>query len=109
MKHGLFPPRDRAGRPRRFHSHREAASWSAQVVARLGLKGLPGGILAAAIIFGWQILSSEASFDPIGVVAVMVLLLALWLLGSTLLYLYTALSGGVMSRDERRRELLQKR
>jgi hypothetical protein len=87
---------DSAGKPRRFLSHREAASWTALKVGKFfGLALL--FVLLEALIF------PEESGRMDSAVYSAFLLVVFWLLISAALYLYVALSGGVMGRDERRR------
>lgn len=84
---------DEAGRPRRFLSHRELLLWAA-----LNVGGYVGPPLGLGLVI--------AIFDPQGVgreivLALMAMVLAACVVGVVGIYLYVALSGGVMSREER--------
>ncbi|MBA2441887.1 MAG: hypothetical protein H0V53_05725 [Rubrobacter sp.] len=83
------PQGQKPGTPQRFGTHRRAVLWSAGLAAKV-LAGLP--LLLLAVVY-------LADFDWVPAVAAVVALpLALWLLCSALLYLYVALSGGVVGR-----------
>lgn len=85
---------DAAGRPRRFLSHREAAWWA---VRRVGAFFSP--FLASSIL--WALLGSP--YERSTVLPVVAVLASVWLAVVGTVYLYLALSGGVMDKAERRR------
>lgn len=100
---------DEAGKPRRFLNHREAALWSMTTV----------GKVFGALVLYWLINSIFITFSsgefggPVLTFVVAAIMLVAWLLISAVLYLYLALSGGVMDDEARRRyrnnETLQSR
>lgn len=62
--------------------------------------------IIAVLVLGWQLFLADTPVDPTLAVTIGVggvVLLSLWLLVAAVLYLYLALSGAVMSREERRR------
>lgn len=87
---------DEAGRPRRFLSHREAAWWAmlnvAKVAGPVALFGFLRVLFELGVAAGWTTFLYLASR-----------LLLLGLLACGVLYLYVALSGGVMARSGRGR------
>jgi hypothetical protein len=100
--------RDEEGRPRRFLSHREAFAWAMWRIGRLAalyfrpfsLLTFVGAIGRAIVRTGWP-----PQWEVFGFTVLLVLLLSLALcfLVACTYYLYIALAGGVMGRDERRR------
>ena len=91
--------RDAAGRPRRFLSHGEALLWSLCI----GLAVAFG--FAAPVLFRYLLYSIGLQDEqPFSFVRVMFPVFV-FLTVSVLLYLYIALSGGVMDRAARRRYL----
>lgn len=87
---------DEAGRPRRFVSHREAAWWAARKVGTFFLPLLVSPIL-------WALFGSDSPYRWSAVPPVVAGVILLWLLAVGSIYLYLALSGGVMGEAERRR------
>jgi hypothetical protein len=91
---------DEAGAPRRFLSHREAASWTARKVGKYA------GAFALCVVLGSTLRrADEYSVPALAYNAAIVAALALFggLVVAVGLYLYIALYGGVMNRAERRR------
>jgi hypothetical protein len=87
---------DAAGRPRRFLTHREAAWWAA---CRVGVVFVPLLVYTfARVLFGFD---GPYPWSAILYVAAGVVLASLATVGAV--YLYLALSGGVMGKAERRR------
>lgn len=84
---------DGSGRPRRFLGHGEALSWAAMLVGRFA--GPPLGLGVAAAIFAPQGLPREA------LLWLALMVLALSAVSVAGIYLYVALSGGVMGEEER--------
>ena len=89
--------KDAEGRPRRFLGHGEAALWSLRSGA------VVAGVFAAPVLF-------RSLLDLVGPVdgppfnsLDLVIPAMIWATASLLLYLYIALSGGVMDREARRR------
>lgn len=82
-----------SGRPRRFLSHRELLMWAARKVG--GYLGPPLGLGVIAAIFVPQDLAREV-FLWLSVMG-----LALCATAVAGIYLYVALSGGVMSAEQR--------
>lgn len=108
----VLQPRDEAGSPRRFRSHREALTRIAGSLAGHGPKLLLNFLWLALLWLAWKAGRTLFLGEPLDLlplepgfaVAVPVaFLLALWVLSTALLYGYVALSGGVMSRAERDR------
>jgi hypothetical protein len=108
--------RDEEGRPRRFLSHREAFLWSTRRIGFYALLLLlPLGsfsLLGLVGALGRRVVRTTdgelPGWEDVGawMLAVSVLVLSLLSLLSLLAgayYLYIALAGGVMSRDERQR------
>lgn len=92
---------DVAGRPRRFLSHREAAWWAALTAGKFASPLLLYASLMAFVHSAGPGLALAERAAPFSVVAMLV---AFWLAGSGVLYLFVTLSGGVAGRDERRRD-----
>lgn len=91
--------KDAAGRPRRFLSHREAARWAALTTGKVAGPFVLYALLMAFVHSagpGLALAERAASFSVVAILPVC------WLVASGALYLYVALSGGVMGRDERR-------
>ena len=92
---------DDAGAPRRFLGHREVLLWAGLKVGRttspFALFGLLGSVVETYRdgLSGW----------PVFTLMLAVGWLAIWLSVSLAIYLYVALSGGVMDREDRRRYL----
>ena len=89
---------DEEGGPRRFLSHREAARWA---VLKVGTFFLP--LLVSPIL--WALFGSDSPYRWSAAVPVAARVVLLWLLVVGTIYLYLALSGGVMGEAERRRRL----
>ncbi len=87
---------DDAGRPRRFLSHGEAAWWA---VRRVGTFFLP--LLVSPIL--WAIFDPAAPSQRLTALPLVAAVACVWLSVVGAVYLYLALSGGVMGEDERRR------
>lgn len=87
---------DGAGRPRRFLSHREAAWWAAR---RVGTFFLP--LLASPIL--WAIFGSDSSSRWLSALPLIVAVACVWFAVVGAIYLYLALSGGIMGEAERQR------
>ena len=87
---------DAAGRPRRFLSHREAAGWA---VRRVGAFFLP--LLVSPVL--WAVFHPDAPSQRSTALPVVFAVACVWLAVVGAVYLYLALSGGVMSEAERRR------
>jgi hypothetical protein len=89
---------DESGRPRRFLSHREAAWWAALKTGKFAgpimIWMIPATILAAVPGRGTPGLWWMA-------LPILGTLFLLWLMATGTVYLYVALSGGVMNRAER--------
>ncbi|WP_047866570.1 hypothetical protein [Rubrobacter aplysinae] len=94
MREWLYK-KDEKGGPRRFLSHRELAAWDALKVGRFA--GPPLGLCVVATIFDPQELGRLA-FLSLGL-----MLLAFCVAVVAVMYLYVALSGGVMGPEERLR------
>lgn len=104
--------RDEEGRPRRFLSHREVLSWATRRVIRfvgpLTVLGVVGG-LGRGFIRSRESAVTENVLPELlryVVYAVAVSVVAGLVLGSLVaaaMYLYVALSGGVMDQEARRR------
>jgi apolipoprotein N-acyltransferase len=100
---------DESGKPKRSLNHREAALWALMTV----------GKVFGALALYWLINFIFVAFRdgevgmPMITFMVAAIMLATWLLISAVLYLYVALSGGVMDDEARRRyrnnETLQSR
>lgn len=84
---------DGSGRPRRFLSHRELILGAALKVGRYVGSALGLGLVIA--IFDPQGIGQEI------VLALMAMVLAACVVGVAGIYLYVALSGGLMSAEER--------
>jgi hypothetical protein len=87
---------DAAGRPRRFLSHREAAWWAAR---RVGTFFLP--LLAPPVL--WALFGAASPGRWLAALLVVAAVACVWLTVVGTVYLYLALSGGVMGKAERRR------
>jgi hypothetical protein len=108
----VLQPRDEAGAPRRFEGHGEALRWISGSLASHGPKLLLNFVWLALLWLAWKAVRALLFDEPLelippepvfGVIAVISAPLALWVLGTALLYGYVVLSGGVMSRAERDR------
>ncbi len=88
--------RDEIRVPRPFETHGKAAWWAVTRVGAVALCILAvGAIRRADEGFDWAAVGFFVGFVLIG-----------WLVVSALVYLYYALAGGVMSREERQRKNL---
>jgi len=89
--------RDEEGRPRRFLSHREAFAWT---VRRVGVYS--GAFLLLALLGSLGRSTARNGEVPhwTAVVGVAIAAVAFWALIVGGLYLYIALAGGVMDRDD---------
>lgn len=92
---------DDAGAPRRFPGHREALSWAALKIGKLVGAFALFGLLGSAI----ETYRDGQTGWPTFTFVLAAVWLAIWLSVSLVLYLYVALSGGVMDREGRRRYL----
>lgn len=108
----VLQPRDEAGAPRRFRSHREALTRIASLLAGHGPKLSLNFVWLALLWLAWAFTRTLFFGEPLdlipaqpGLIAVMLVTvpLALWVVGTALIYVYVTLSGGVMSRAERNR------
>lgn len=88
--------RDTVGNPQRFLGHWEAMWWALTRVGKFA------GVVVA-ISLGRAVYEYFTSDDRYFAFFVSVAMLALWVVVSGAFSLYLALSGGVMSRDERTR------
>lgn len=101
-------PRNKAGAPRRLRGHSEAIRWAAGIVFRFAARRfVPAFIVSLLAGAAIRYFSGERFFHPAFLVpgAMMALgfLTTLGTASTILLYLYVALSGGVMGSAERRR------
>ncbi len=110
MTRDFIQPRDEAGSPRHFRSHREALTRIAGSLAGQGPKFLLNFVWMALLWLAWRAWRALFHGEPLdllppepglAVVVPVAILLALWVLSTILLYGYVALSGGVMGRAER--------
>lgn len=90
---------DEAGKPRRFLDHREAALWAVTTVAKLS--GAYALYWLVSLVFG--VLGEGGSGWPAFTFALLAISLTIGLLFSLVLYLYVALSGGIMDDEARKR------
>lgn len=90
---------DEAGKPRRFLNHREAVLWALTTVGKVS------GVVALYLLVG-------SIFGPLGggevgrsvlTLVPLAIMLTIGLLIAFAMYLYVALSGGVMDDEARRR------
>ena len=86
---------DESGRPRRFLNHREAAWWAARKVGTFFVPLLVSPVL-------WALFSPDEPYRWAAVVPLMTAVVCVWLVVIVTIYLYVALSGGVMDRAERK-------
>jgi hypothetical protein len=87
---------DEEGKPRRFLNHREAVWWAVLKVGKvLGL------FVVSPIL--WAIFGPEAPDRWARASLAVAVVVVLWLVAAGAMYLFVALSGGVMARAERRR------
>ena len=87
---------DPAGRPRRFLSHREAAWWA---VRRVGVFFLP--LFSGPIL--WALFGPGSPGRWPEALPVVLAIACVWAAVVGTVYIYLALSGGVMGEAERRR------
>lgn len=92
--------KDQAGKPRRFLHHGEALLWALLTVGRF-----PGAFFGFwLLLFLIRAVREGGGIGWSTVTTVLVVaLLTVWLLVSSVLYLFVALSGGVMDEEARRR------
>ena len=90
---------DEAGKPRRFLDHREAALWALMTVGKVF--GAYALYWLVSLVVG--ALRDGGSGWPTLTFALTSIALVTWLLVSLFLYLYVALSGGIMDDEARRR------
>ncbi len=90
--------RDADGRPRHFESHREVLVWALKSTGAIFGPFL--GVAAVSAIY--SLFTSEAPIQTEAAIVVATSVAVLWLASSAVMYLYVALSGGIMSRDERK-------
>ena len=87
------------GKPRRFLNHREAVLWAVLTVGKFfGVFALYW--LTSVILDSW---GGDEAGGPILTFVLLAILLAVGLLISLVLYLYVALSGGIMDDEARKR------
>lgn len=103
MERDPLIPRDEAGIARRFQSHREAMRWAFGSVGRWGLNILSYYVVPAIGLVVWQLYKGDLTLSLFGVEVFLAIsvLFGSWVSASVLLYVYIALSGGVMGREER--------
>ena len=90
---------DEAGKPRRFLDHREAALWAVTTVGKFF--GAYALYWLVSLVFG--ALRNGGSGWPTLTFALLAIPLTIGLLVSLVLYLYVALSGGIMDDEARKR------
>lgn len=90
---------DEAGKPRRFLDHGEAALWAVVTVGKVF--GVFALYLLASFVFD-ALRNGEVGGPMLTLVPAAIMVLA-WLFVTLVLYLYVALSGGVMDSEARRR------
>ncbi len=90
---------DEAGKPRRFLNHREAALWAMMTVGKVF------GALALYWLINFVFVTfRDGEFGGrMLTFVVAAIMLVTWLGTSLVLYVYVALSGGVMDDEARRR------
>jgi hypothetical protein len=108
-----FRPTDERGVPKRFRGHGEALVWIASSLVKLyGQRILLGLISAVAAWLVWRATQPVLpGFVPdpfptgglLGLLIVAGLMLVIWLVTAVVIYVYVALAGGVLRRDERER------
>lgn len=91
---------DQAGKPRRFLNHREAFLWALTTVGKLF--GVAALYLLVGSIFDLRG-SGEVGWSMMLTLMLLAIVLAIGLLIAFAMYLYVALSGGVMDDEARRR------
>ena len=99
MARGWIYKTNEAGKPRRFLNRREAAVWAGLTV------GKPVGVIAFYVLLNAAIDAYRGAdaWRSSFVVALAVVWGAIWLGVSLALYVYVALSGGVMDEEARHR------